>query len=155
MGPRFLVVTHVSICLLLVSITQVAPQTYTPPPGRSMRTVQGVHLILERRTPSGCGPELLTYAGWPPCPRPLITRRHFGRAILGNLALFVVSPLFELPKPAEVGLGLATCFWHTPIQGALKMPKTWKIVGLRRLQTHLSQPADADRFTRPRHPLNQ
>ena len=34
-------------------------------------------------------------------PRPLITRRHFGhfgRAILGNLALW---PFFELPNPSE------------------------------------------------------
>ena len=34
-------------------------------------------------------------------PRPLITRRHFDRASFGNLALFVVWPLFELPKPSE------------------------------------------------------
>ena len=39
-------------------------------------------------------------------------------------------------------------------RGALEMPETWEIVGLRRPQAHLtrSQSAHADRFTHPRHP---
>ena len=35
-------------------------------------------------------------------PRPLITQCHFGRAILGNLALSLVWPFFELPKTLRV-----------------------------------------------------
>ena len=34
-------------------------------------------------------------------PRPLITQRHFTRAIFGNLALFVVQPVFVARKPSE------------------------------------------------------
>ena len=34
--------------------------------------------------------------------------RHFGRAILGNRALFLVWPVLALPRPSE-GTGIDTC----------------------------------------------
>ena len=41
---------------------------------------------------------------------------------------------------------------HRPVQGALELPKTWEIVGLRRPQAHLRQSAYANRFRHPRRP---
>ena len=46
----------------------LAPHTYTPPSGRSMRTAQGVYLMLQRQVPPlDVVPSFCTYGSWPPC----------------------------------------------------------------------------------------
>ena len=58
--------TNILVSSIVFYGRRLAPQTNIPPPGLSMMTVQGVHLILKRRIPLWMCSQIFLLGGWPP-----------------------------------------------------------------------------------------